>query len=395
MYRNFDKQNNSFFRIVSFIFFLMSFVKVFTLLGDVNNEYLELANTSFDYLKIILVLVLSINILINISNYQVGKFLLFIVWFILLSLYELVVGRYIDFALILLISFGVTSNVKSILKAILYGLLLGVFVEIIGVNTNVIENGIGGARFGETIRYNYGFYGLMIFGRIIRVIAMCHVLSYSKPKLTHMIAVIGLSLFAFLQTGTRSEFYIVILIYAISIIYRLFNLDVFNKYIYIIGSFLLWILPVLSIIFGKLYEKIPMLVNLNQFSTGRFQYSSWLWNTLSPKLLGNRDFKFSNGLHPGDVGYFYNFVDNGWDQLLLIQGIVSTLIVLIIIQYFLYILFKKRCFIELVFMLIIIILFTFSQSIMFDIILNPMLIELAIVWRGKKVNHGKGYFCTG
>lgn len=381
-----NRKYNVFFDCTIAIFFLMSFIKVFTLLDDSNVEYLNIANISFFYLKIILIFLLLMNILMTIKKYHRNELFTFISVILFLVTYEIFAGRYVDFALIVLIAFSVQDDSKPIFKAILYGLTFGIALDILLISTGYITNYIGGLRFGETTRYAYGFYGLMIFGRIIRVIAMCHVLIVKKPKYLHMLIIILFALFAYSQTGTRSEFLTVIIIYIVAILYRFIDLKVLNKSIYIIGSALLWILPLLSIYFGKFYDKIPFLIDLNQYSTGRFQYSGWLWNTLSPHLFGNRNFKFFNGLQAGDIGYFYNFVDNGWDQLILIQGIVSTSIVLITIQLLLNSLLRRKLFMDLVLVLITVILFTISQSVLFDIILNPMLIKLGLIFKKEVSN---------
>ena len=381
-----NRKYNVFLSCISVVFFLMSFIKVFTLLSDTNREYLNLANSSFLYLKMILILFLFMNIMINIHKYQRGKLVIFFTLILFFMIFESFIGRYIDFALIYLIAFSLQDDSKKILRSILYGLTIGIALDIFLVSTGNIANYIDGLRFGQTPRYSYGFYGLMIFGRIIRVIAMCHVLIVKKPKYIHMLIIISLALFSYLQTGTRSEFLTVIIIYIVATLYRFIDLKVLSKYIYIVATALLWILPLLSIYFGKFYDKIQFLMYLNQYSTGRFQYSGWLWNTLTPHLFGNRSFKFFNGLHAGDIGYLYNFVDNGWDQIILIQGIASTVIVLVTIQLLLNTLLKNKLFMDLVLVLILIVLFTISQSVLFDIILNPMLIKLGLIFKKEVSN---------
>lgn len=376
------------FNSIVIVYFFLSMVKVFTLLDTSYSNYLQISNSAFYSLKIILVVLLFIQIILNIQTYERKKVFIFISLWSSLTLLELFIGRYIDFSLILLIAFAININSKSVYKAILLGLLVGIFLEIFLVFNGTISNSLGGVRLNDVGRFNFGFYGLMIFGRIVRVIAMCHVMITKKPKLLHVGLVLVLAYFCYFETKTRSEFLFVVFIYVLSYVIRKFEIKKFKQLIFLFGSLTLWMLPVASIILGKYYNQIPMLQNLNEFTTGRLQYSSWLWDVLSPKLFGNRWFQFSNGLKPGDIGYFYNFVDNGWDQLILVQGIVSTLIVLISLQFMLYLLAKNSEMIELVLMIFIIILFTISQAVMADIIMNPLLVKFGLYFK----NEGGNYF---
>lgn len=371
-------------------YFFLSLFKVFTLLDPVNTNFLQISNSTFYILKIILVVLLFIRVALNIQNVDRKKIIVFFTMWTALAILQLFIGRYIDFSLILLIAFAINIDSKSIYKAILLGLLVGVCLEIFLVFNGTILNSLGGVRLNDVGRFNFGFYGLMIFGRVVRVIAMCHVMITKSPKLLHMGFILMLSYFCYYETKTRSEFLFVIFIYVMSFLVRRFDIKKFKNYLFMLGSVTLWLLPVISSIFGKYYNEIPMLQSLNQFTTGRLQYSSWLWDILSPKLFGNRWFQFSNGLQPGDIGYFYNFVDNGWDHLILIQGLISTLIVLVSLQLILYLLTKNSEMIELILMIFIIILFTFSQSVMFDIIMNPLLIKLGLYFKnGRSKNFEK------
>lgn len=369
------------FNCIIVAYFFLALFKVFTLLDPVNTNFLQISNSTFYILKITLVILLFTRVALNIQNYEKKKFLLFLSLWIVFTFLEFFIGKYVDFSLILLIAFAINIDSKSIYKAILLGLLVGVCLEIFFVFNGTILNSLGGVRLNDVGRFNFGFYGLMIFGRIVRVIAMCHVMITKSPKLLHMGFILILSYFCYYETKTRSEFLFVIFIYVMSFLIRRFDMKKFKHYIFMFGSITLWLLPLISSIFGKYYNQIPVLQKLNQFTTGRLQYSSWLWDTLSPKLFGNRWFQFSNGLQPGDIGYFYSFVDNGWDHLILIQGLVSTLIVLVSLQFILYLLTKNSEMIELVLMIFIIIIFTFSQSVMFDIIMNPLLIKLGLYFK--------------
>src|SRR5699024_10403890 len=107
-----------------------------------------------------------------------------------------------------------------------------------------------------------------------------------------------------------------------------------TKYINIIfysGVCLLLLVPLTSLIISKLYFSSSILKSLNQLSTGRLFYSANLWATLPVKFFGNHDFEFYNGKTRGSFGYVYNFVDNGWDQMILIQGLVPTFLLIFLI----------------------------------------------------------------
>ncbi|EOT49311.1 hypothetical protein IGK74_001341 [Enterococcus sp. AZ150] len=368
-------------KIMCILFFFYSFFQILSFINDSGQNFIDFSKHFNSIITILIYFVGIISIFENLNKYFKEQVILFILLSLFFYVYQFIHGSYINFFFILFLAFVFGDNIKEIYISIMWGMICGTIFVVLLVFTGTIENSVEGFRNNSIERNSMGFYGLMIFGRIIRVIAMLHILISDKIKIKYAMLIIGASIFAYLVTKTRSELFVTLIIYCIPLLIKIFTKRNIVNFFYRFNIFLLISIPIISVLTGKFYYSSLTLQKLSEFTTGRLIYSANLWKQLPFKFFGNSNYLFSNGLTKSDVGYFYNFVDNGWDHLILLQGLLSFFIFMVVS----FVLLQKfkiyNKYKQIILFTILIFLFTVSQSVMFNVVINPLLLQLGLIFK--------------
>lgn len=341
-----------------FLGLLLFQVSVFYVNVSLINIYLQ-------QIKLVSYLIFIFCIMLQIKKQKLDiKTTLLITILFVISAITYIKTSYPIFVEILLIFFATLNlDFNKILKA-------DIFIKIFIIISLFIFNSLGLATSefvvtrGEVIRNSYGFYHPNTFGMIIMITFFEFLYLFSnKLKIWHYILGIGLICLIEITSNTRTAMICIAILLLTCLFNKYVKKIVNNSIVEFFIKNLYLILLVISVIITLMYiYEVPLSNEINELLSNRVYLQSVFYNEYGITLFGN------------NIDY-ERTLDNGFLKVLLNFGIITSLFFIVI-----YWLTFKKCYKEknyvLIYIFMILLFFSFSESSMFYIYNNIFMIYL-------------------
>lgn len=362
---------NIFEKIIRVLSLFLLIIRIFILMYENKEKLMKYILNTKNIYKIILAILLLISLLIN-----------FFITF--------------DIKLISLVIIGVASygeDYKVIMKRMLFLqailLMITIFCSITGVTRDYII-----LRSSGNLRHSLGFTYPSIMSQIILFIVLIYLYfnNYTINKCEFILFQV-VNILSYLFTNSRTEFLIfelmmlfVLLNYKYNIIEKIMKKGKIAIYGFII-------LPIISLIFVLCYPLGGIISKIDSALSGRLMIQNQVLMEEGISIFGKDIEMVGYGLedttnHNLKVASKYNYIDNEYMQILIINGLIIYIFIIFIINYVLMKLYKENKKNEFI-LIYIYLLFATINSVLFGIIYSPVLIIIAYELYNKSYIEGR------
>lgn len=374
------KRIADFFRKNYLLFFSLYFGSIFLKSTSFIVDY-PILNIIEKSIRLLSLLLLTIRILVILYDNRRGIItfikkksnylkIFLIVFVLLVFLINLLITKNIKLTSLLIIciaSYG--YDYKKVIKAMLIMQMVGLVFTIIGCVSGLTQDYII-LRSDGTIRHSFGFTYTTVLSQTVLFASLLFIYINSfKINIKSIIVLEIINILAYIFTTSRTELLIFELVVFCILLSKIIN---FKKIMISIGmklSYFFILLPIISILLVIIYPMGGVMNKIDDMLSGRLMIQSNVLRNEKLTPFGSNFKMVGYGLedatkYGGSINY--NYIDNEYIQLLVIDGIIIFILVILLIVCLLKELYAKKKYKE----------FVFVYIYLLYAIVNPRLLEI-------------------
>lgn len=268
---------------------------------------------------------------INYFKYHLKELLLLLLFILTMLIVSKNRDGFSDINVLLLVFSARDIDFKKLLGTFSLATFLVLIITVLASKMGIIYNMLMSSENGY--RYSLGF-NYVSFASQRMFFALCSYLMFRGKKITYLelLALLFSTLYMHQQTSTSSPFYLSLLILS----YALFSLKLF-KFEFIASNALIaniakygFIIAMFITLYVCFYSSEGLFQSINQFTHNRLRLSVQGFRNFGVTLLG-RPISFTTMDIFGNFSSNYNFIDSSFVQLLVIDGLAVSTVMLFLL----------------------------------------------------------------
>lgn len=296
-------------RVVSLLFLI---IRILVILYDNKLSIITFLKKRSNCFKICLIIIALLSVFIN-----------------------LLITKNIKLTSLLIITIGSYGNdYKKIIKAMLVMQMVGLILTVLGCATGLTQDYIV-LRDNGVIRHSLGFtYTTVLSQTILFVSVLLIYISNYQINIKLFISLQIMNIFAYILTTSRTELiFFEVIVFSI-LMSKIINIKKILTYIGKTLSYCFLLLPIISVALVLIYPVGGVMNKIDNVLSGRLKTQNKVLISDNITLFGSNIKMIGYGLEDAKKygkNINYNYIDNEYVQLLIIDGIIIFILVIYLI----------------------------------------------------------------